>query len=496
MSALTSASGSRTRGLSLTPTVALAAVVTATLVARLVFSALAPLTEDEAYYRLWSLRPAFGYFDHPPMIAWWIWLGRHIVGDNAVGVRLLPSLGTALTSLAVFDLAREAGFSDRIAARAGIWLNATLLIGLGGAMAVPDVPNALFWTLALCAAFRAVRGHGAWWLAAGAAAGLACLSKYSALFLGPGVLIWLVMTAEGRKSLRTPCPWLAAVLAAAVFAPNVLWNADHGWLTFIKQFGRVRGAGFKPGYLAKLALDQFMLLNPLIALFVGLAVRRRVAWPLLVIGAPFVAYLIVHSLHDAVQGQWPAPLYPLAVIAAAAAAEGATGWLGRLRTAAPWAGFAISAAALVFIILPSDGGLPMRDPGASFRDWPGFFAAVERARSQSGAAWVGAPTYGIAAQLASSPRIHAPAVEIFERERATFETPAERADFSKPGLVVVPGRGTGEPTLKLCFADVKPLPEIDRGEGRGLSSYAAYLVSRPLDDVERAGCYRPSGSKF
>ena len=497
MSALTSASGSRAARLALSPVAGLAAVVAATLAVRLVFSALAPLTEDEAYYRLWSLRPALGYFDHPPMIAWWIWIGRHLVGDNAVGVRLLPSLGTALTSLAVFDLARQAGFSDRIAARAGVWLNATLLIGLGGAMAVPDVPNALFWTLALSAAFRAVRGHGAWWLAAGAAAGLACLSKYSALFLAPGVLIWLLMTAEGRKSLRTPWPWLAAVVAAAVFAPNVLWNAAHGWLTFSKQFGRVRGSGFEPGYLAKLVGDQFMLLNPLIAIFVGLAVRRRIAWPLLIIGAPFVAYLIIHSLHDAVQGQWPAPIYPLAVIAAAAAAERATGWLGGLRTAAPWVGFAISAAALVFIVLPSDGGLPMRDPARTFRDWPGFFVAVERARAQSGAAWVGAPTYGIAAQLASSPRIHAPAVEIYERERATYETPAERADFSKPGLVVVPGRGTGELALKLCFGSVTALPEIDRGEGPGgLASYAAYLVSRPLDDVERAGCYRPPGSKF
>jgi 4-amino-4-deoxy-L-arabinose transferase-like glycosyltransferase len=496
MSALTSASGSRAGPLGLTPLAALAAVVAATLVVRLVFSALAPLTEDEAYYRLWSLRPAFGYFDHPPMIAWWIWLGRHIVGDDAVGVRLLPSLGTALTSLAIFDLARQAGFGEPIAARAGVWLNATILIGLGGAMAVPDVPNTLFWTLALCAAFRAVRGHGAWWLAAGAAAGLACLSKYSALFLAPGVLIWLLMTAEGRRSLRTPWPWLAAILAAAVFAPNVLWNAGHGWLTFDKQFGRVRPAGFQPGYLAKLIGDQFMLLNPLIAIFVGLAVRRRVAWPLLIIGAPFVAYLVFHSLHDAVQGQWPAPLYPLAVIAAAAAAEGARGWLGRLRIAAPWVGFTISAVALVFIVLPSEGGLPMRDPARTFRGWPGFFESVEHARNQSGAAWVGAPTYGIAAQLASAQRIHAPAVEIYERERATFETAAERADFSKPGLVIVPGRGTGEPALRLCFGVVTPLPEIDRGEGRGLSSYAAYLVSRPLDDVERAGCYRPAGSKF
>ena len=496
MSALTSASGSKAARLSFTPTAALAAVVAATLVARLVFGALAPLTEDEAYYRLWSLRPAFGYFDHPPMIAWWIWIGRHLVGDNALGVRLLPSLGTALTGLAVFDLARQAGFSERIGARAGIWLNATLLIGLGGAMAVPDVPTALFWTLALCAAFRAVRGHGAWWLAAGAAAGLACLSKYSALFLAPGVLLWLATSAEGRRSLRTPWPWLAVVVAAAVFAPNVLWNADHGWLTFAKQFGRVRAADFRPGYLPKFAFDQFVLLNPLIAIFFGLAVRRRIAWPLLLVGAPFMAYLIVHSLHDAVQGQWPAPLYPLAVIAAAAAAEGRTDWLGILRAAASPVGFAVSAVALVFIVLPSEGPLPMRDPARSLRDWPGFFAAVERARTESGAQWVGAPTYGVAAQLASTQAIHAPAVEVYERERATFETPADRADFSKPGLVIVPGSGSGQAVLQRCFGAVTPLPEIDRGAGRDLTRYAAYLVSRPLDDVERNGCYRPPGVKF
>ena len=58
-----------------------------------------PLTEDEAYYRLWSMKPAFGYFDHPPMIAWLIWLGRHIAGDGPLGVRLVPILTTALISL-------------------------------------------------------------------------------------------------------------------------------------------------------------------------------------------------------------------------------------------------------------------------------------------------------------------------------------------------------------------------------------------------------------
>ena len=468
----------------------------ATLAVRLVAGALGPLSEDEAYYRLWSLQPALGYFDHPPMIAWWIWAGRQISGDTALGVRLASILAASLTTLLTFDLARTLGFSERIAARAGVWLNATVLMGLGGQLAVPDQPNALFWTATLCCAVRAASGRPAWWIGAGVAAGLACLSKYSALFLAPGLLLWLALTPDGRRTLRTPWPWVAVAAALAVFAPNIAWNASHGWMTFAKQFGRIAGAGLRPGYAAKFVTDQFVLINPMIAVFVGVAVRRRVAWPLLAIAAPFAAYLVVHSLHDEVQGQWPAPLYPMLMVAAAAAAEDATGWLGALRAAAAPVAFAVIAAILAFMLLPSDGRLPFRDPSASFRGWPAFLDAVEAARVKAGAAWIGAPTYGIAAQLAASPHIRAPAVEIYERERFTFETPAERADFARPGLIIVPIRGAGARAMRACFTGVQMLPEIDRGAGRGMTPYAVLRVEGPKRDIQRIGCYRAPQVKF
>jgi 4-amino-4-deoxy-L-arabinose transferase-like glycosyltransferase len=464
------------------------AVVLAATAVRLVAGALVPLSEDEAYYRLWSMRPAFGYFDHPPMIAWWVWIGRSFAGDSPSGVRLIPTLATAATSLIAFDVARLMGLGERLAARAGVWLNATFLVGFAGELAVPDIPNALFWIATLWCAFRAMKGSGAWWLAAGGAAGLACLSKYSALFLAPGVLLWLSLSVQGRRQLRTPWPWLAAVVAAAVFAPNVAWNADHGWLTFAKQFGRARPESFAPQFLAKLALDQVMLLNPLIAIFVALAIRRRAAWPLLAVSAPFVAYLVFHSLHDAVQGQWPAPLYPLLAIAAAAAAEGATGWLAALRAAAAPVGLVVSAALLAFLIAPADAGLPFRDPLAPYRDWPAFSAAVERARVAVGAAWVGAPTYGLAAQLAASHQLLAPATQLFQRERYSFETPAERADFGRPGLIVVPPRNPAGALLARCFATVDALAPIARGKGRSIAVYAVYQVAGPRRNVERQGC--------
>ena len=467
-------------------------MLAATLAVRLAVGALTPLTGDEAYYRLWSFRPAFGYFDHPPMIAWMIWLGRQIAGDTSLGVRLIPILATTLTGLIAFDLARLLGLGERVAARGAIWLNATFLVGLGGLLAAPDAPTSLFWIATLWCAFKAARGRGAWWLAAGVAAGLTCLSKYSGLFLAPGLLLWLALTADGRKALRTPWPWLAVVVAATVFAPNVVWNAEHGWLTFGRQFGRVRVGGLAPGYLVKFLVDQVLLLNPLMAIFVALAVVRRSAAPLLLISAPFAAYLAFHSLHDAVQGQWPAPLYPsLAICAAAAAAAGPVRpgcWLGWLRTATPWVGFVGGGLALAFIALPSDGQLPFRDPAKEFRGWPEFAAAVERQRLASGAAWVGATDYGTAAELASLPALHAPSVEIIERQRAGFETPAERADFSRPGLVVVPPRDPGEPVLRGCFGQVTALPAIMRGQGRGATPYLVFRVAQPRRDVERDGC--------
>jgi len=492
MSAPTSASGSSAEAGSISPAATLIAVLAAATLVRLIAAALIPLTEDEAYYRLWSMRPAFGYFDHPPMIAWWVWLGRHIAGDTALGVRLVPTFGTAATSFVAFDLARRLGLSESVAARAGIWLNATLLVGFAGELAVPDAPNALFWALTLWCAVRAMSGSCAWWLAAGAAAGLACLSKYSALFLAPGILLWLVLSAEGRGQLRTLWPWLGAVIAAAIFAPNIAWNAGHGWMTFAKQFGRVSADGLAPAFLGKFALDQVLLLNPLIAVFVGLAVRRRAVRPLLAVSAPFAAYLVLHSLHAEVQGQWPAPLYPLLVIAAAAAAENATGWLGGVRAASAPVGLAVSAGLLAFLILPADAALPFRDPLGPYRDWPAFSGEIERARLAAGAAWIGAPTYGVAAQLAAqlaaAPQIHVPSTEIFQRERYTFETPAERADFSRPGLIVVQARNPAGALLPSCFGEVTRLSDAVRGAGKSATAYALYRVASPRHDVETQGC--------
>jgi 4-amino-4-deoxy-L-arabinose transferase-like glycosyltransferase len=457
---------------------------------RLLAAQAVPLTEDEAYYRLWAQHPAFGYYDHPPMVAWWIWSGIRIAGDSALGVRLLPVMASLITSLLVFDLGQRLG-SRRTGLIAALLYNATLTVGAGAILAIPDVPASLFWVLALWAMARS-KDQPLLWLCAGAAAGLACLSKYSALFLAPGVVLWLALTAEGRKRLLTPWPWLAAAIAAAVFAANVAWNAEHHWLTFAKQFGRVSPGRLAPRYLGEFIAAQFVLLNPLVAVLAGVGaakawkVRERVPLMAAATSLPFLAYLILHSLHDRVQAHWPVPLYPAAALLAAYAVDGARGWRKGLARAAP-IGIALTAIALGYMALPR-GVITKGDPADQLRGWPQFAAQVDGVRAAHGAAWTGTLSYGVNGQLQAQQAVAGPVLQLNERDRYA-NLPAAAPDLSRPGLVVDLKRRIDPAKLAACFATVGAPVEIDRGlSGAADARYLAVPVAGPKIDLIGAGC--------
>ena len=462
--------------------------------ARLLAAGLVPLTEDEAYYRLWAQHLQAGYLDHPPMIAWWIRLGQLAAGDTAVGVRLVPALATGATTWLLGDLTRRLGLSAATAERAALWYNATFTVAVGGMLATPDTPACFFWTLTLWLLARERQdGEPRWWLGAGAAAGLCCLSKYSGLFLAPGVGLWLLARPGGLAELRRPWPWLAGVLALAAFAPNVAWNAAHDWVTFDKQFGRVGGHGLHPGRLPEFLATQFLLLNPLLAVQAARgaaqAWRGRRADPAggallpIAAAAPFVIYLAVHSLHDRVQGHWPVPAFGAFAICAAIAAERSRPWL---RKATPALGLGLSALLLAYLAAPLPG-LGRSDPALYVRAWPAFAGEVERLRQAQGAAWVGTESYGVAAQLAAQRRIGAPVVQIVDRER--YFDWQRGADLTGPGLVLDLQRRITPEQLQRCFAEVRPLGEVTRGAvASRWTRYAAYRVAGPRRDLLTAGC--------
>ena len=240
--------------------------VLALVALRLVAAAWTPLTFDEAYYWMWSKHLAGGYYDHPPAVAFVIRAGTMIAGDTELGVRLVSILLALPMSFAVYRTAAILFGGVRVAATATILLNVTMMAAVGTLIVTPDAPLLVASSFVLFFLAKVLEtGRGAWWLAVGAAVGVALLSKYTALFFGLAILIWLVAVPKLRRWLISPWPYLGGLVALAVFAPVILWNADHHWVSFLKQlFGRARIENFRPAFIAELVPTQVAFATPLV----------------------------------------------------------------------------------------------------------------------------------------------------------------------------------------------------------------------------------------
>lgn len=444
---------------------------------RLFVAGAAGLIDDEAYYRLWSEHLAAGYLDHAPMVAWVIAAGRAIAGDGSLGVRLFAPIGTLAGSLLLWRTV--ALFEGRATAtRAVVWFNAMILIGAGSVLMTPDGPSVFFWgaTVWALAELTASRDPR-WWLMVGLTAGLGLFSKYSVLFLGLGIGLWLISTRESRRWFGAWQLWAGAVVAAGLFAPVIVWNAQHEWVSFAKQFGRTVPHGWRPEKTAELIGVQMLLIGVPMVPFVWLGLRRALSradaaalLPILT-GVPFLAYLLFHSLHGGVEGNWPAPLYPsLAWLAAsgAAALDAGVDRFGRaVRGLRGWVapfGFALTAAiylhALVpLIVLPAD-----RDPTAQMKGWPAFGRDLESLAAKVGATRFGGPNYTLSSQLAA--QLGADRVAPFdERERYIGLPVLDPAEVCEPILFVDRAARPWLFAIRDAYATVTPLGTLARSAG-------------------------------
>ncbi len=286
-------------------------------------AAILPLSADEAYYWLWSKRLAMGYYDHPPMIAWLIRAGTSLFGDTPLGVRFAGIVLSLPASWLVWQSASLILKDARRAALAALLFNLTLMVSVEMLAATPDMPSVVFAAAFVFFLAKVQQtGDGKWWLAVGVAGGLGLLSKYSALFLGLGTLFWLIVDARQRKWLMTVWPYLGAALALAIAAPHLLWQAQHQWMTFAFQFGRVGGGGFTLRFIGEFLAAQVGLATPLIFLLMVIGLWRATRrgddrLVLAVLAWTAIGYFLQHALHDRIQGNWPCFLFPVLAILAA-----------------------------------------------------------------------------------------------------------------------------------------------------------------------------------
>lgn len=243
------------------------------------------LAGDEAYYWQWSRTLDWGYFDHPPIVAWLIAAGTAGFGSNEFGVRVASVLLSSGTLWMVYLLARDYVVTGRIEgvapSRAGfgavLALAATPLFSIGGFLATPDVPFVFFWTLSVLLALRAVNyDRGFDWLFLGVALALGSLSKYPFGVLPLALLIACLATAKGRALWRTPGPWIAVGTTAVLLTPHILWLVRHDFAPVLFQLGHGLGSSERDGLqriggFIQFVAGQFGVLTPILFVFFAAA---------------------------------------------------------------------------------------------------------------------------------------------------------------------------------------------------------------------------------
>ncbi|HEY8194677.1 MAG TPA: glycosyltransferase family 39 protein [Hyphomicrobium sp.] len=460
---------------------------------RFAIAAYTGLVDDEAYYRIWSLAPSLSYLDHPPMIAWMIGAGRAIAGDTSLGVRLLSPLcllaGAALLWRTAFLL-----YGPETARRAVWILLAMPLLAIGGILMTPDLPSVLFSGLVLWALAELDRSRNAnWWLAVGLFAGLGLISKYTNLFLGATILLWLVATPENRKWFRSPQLWIGGLIAVAATAPVVIWNAEHGWASFTKQFGRVGHSGSAgPLYLLEFYGGYLALASPIIAVLsiIGLvrvtraAITNRRNSDILLAAAvlPMLFYFTIHALHDRVQGNWPAPIYPPLAICAALGLEAIVPERRRkaFYVSALGLGFLVTAAIYGDALYPVQAAARVKDPTEQMHGWPALADAIDKKRIESGAAWVATSSYATTGQLKMALSGRSDVAQLDQRIRYLFLPPLPAALLQKPALYVELERRVDLPLLRSKFRKVRELGTLKRENGSAAgATYRLFLASDP-----------------
>ena len=283
------------------------------------------LYPDEAQYWLWSLHPAFGYYSKPPVVAWLIALTTRLFGDTEGAVRLAAPLLHFAAALVVFRIG-ERLYDSRI----GCW-SALLYVTLPGvsasaALMSTDAPLLLCWAVALYAFVRAREPGGErWWWAVGAAAGVGLLSKYAMAYWLASALIYLLVFRDERRHLGRF--GLAVVLALLIYAPNFVWNAQHGFVSYhhTSENAASHGALFNPSHLVEFVGSQFAVFGPIgfaaLLVIVG-ALRRalasRPAALLAIFTLPTLAMMVVVSFVTHAEPNWAAPVYVSAAILVAA----------------------------------------------------------------------------------------------------------------------------------------------------------------------------------
>ena len=315
---------------------------------------------DELYFIACARHLDWGYVDFSPLSAWLLRVELILFGSSLFAVRILPAIASALAIGLAGILTREMGgrFWAITLACTGM-LGSLFFLAIGNFYS-PNVYEPLFWTGAIYFLVRIINGAAPHtWLWFGLVIGLGLQNKHSMAFFAIAIAIAILFSPE-RKHLARKWIWLAAAIAIGVALPNVIWQVQRGWPTWVLLHGIAQSNKNVVLTPWQFFLQQITLMNPatfplwfggLIWLLVSREGRRYrvIAFTYLI---ALTEFILMHG-----KNYYLAGAYPMLFAAGGVAFERM--FAARLR----WLKQAIAILVIVSAIMLAPVVLPVLPPG-------------------------------------------------------------------------------------------------------------------------------------
>ncbi|MDA8215975.1 MAG: glycosyltransferase family 39 protein [Nitrospiraceae bacterium] len=401
------------------------------------------LSPDEAHYWEWSRRLDLSYYSKGPMIAYLIYIGTSIFGDNVFGIRIMAVIFSALSSIYVFKLVnlmyaeQENEVRSQPAALASaLLLQVIPLFTPFGVIFSIDSPFIFFWILSLYFFWKAIASEHRIqnaeqrlgvsnsklrtpnselqvWLFLGISIGLGLLTKYTMSFFYICSFLFLIFS-EKRFLLRGLKPYTALLISILIFSPVIIWNFQHDWVTIRHTAGQAHvseGIKISLKTFFEFLGSQIGIITPILFVMMLYALFKMQKLDHIIrakflfwFSIPVIAFFLLKSLQGKVQPNWAMTGYITGIIAFAGYFLSKANDTSRITRYFVLAGIGLALFVSVISHYPSILNLPPKtDPTSRLRGWKELGAEVSMIYnniSEKGHVFIFSDRYQVSSELA------------------------------------------------------------------------------------------------
>jgi undecaprenyl-diphosphatase len=281
---------------------------------KILLSAFTELHPDEAYYWLWSQNLAVGYYDHAPMVAWFIKMTT-LFSNSELSVRFTSIVVTLILSLLMWKFVKKL-FDETIASASIIVLNTLPLMLAASIIITPDTPAFLFFAFTVYFLWRLIESNKTkYWYITGLFFGLTMLSKYTGILFGVSLFAYMILDRK-LKWFKNKHFYLMFIVSLIVFLPVIIWNSQHEWISFAFQFKHgLSNSKLHFDYIFEYLSSQCLIAGPIIFIFGIVAAflyfksKDSKKLFLLSFSIPIIGFFIFTALKRLPGANWPSFAY-------------------------------------------------------------------------------------------------------------------------------------------------------------------------------------------